>query len=742
MEQGNVAKSASVVVLPAGGQLLSDTVAAEERHEAPGRLRFAPEILARLGEELIPHADLGIVELVRNCYDAGAPSCTVTLNQVEVVGGSVTITDNGDGMSREELDAGFLLIGRSRKLSDPITGNNRRKIGEKGLGRLAGLRLGHRVEVRTRPRGERGVEHRLSIDWDAYDTAASVDTVELPLVTVATSAEPGTTITVKYLRKPLTHADVTRLVRALFLINDPFGAQAGGFIVKLVAPGFEEQATRLTHGYFDQAEYRIEATLDENGRAQAQVFDWRGVETSTFAHDEIASDRDYRHFAAPACRFRLWVVPLGGESYRQRGATVPISELRGWLQQVGGVHLYHRGLRVHPYGDQGHDWLDMNLSRSGSPEGRPSTNNSIGIVEVFGDDDLLIQKTDRSGFVENESFDELREFGKSVLARVARDRVRRRDAAREKKRDQTKQAMDRSKKEFKKELERLPEADRRPIEEKAEAWQKTQEDRVRLLEQDLALYRTLGTVGTTAAVFAHESLMPVQNLKMQAELIEMQTRATFASDYEDRVGRSLDRIRSAADSLHVSAQIPLRLAKRSKRQAGTISIHETVAELVSTILPRLQGRHISLEQHFEAVDDAVVTTIASIEAILVNLLVNATKELSGEDGPPPSERKIVVRTSNGPNRILVEVMDNGPGIRNIGVADIWLPGLSTHDDGTGLGLTIVRDVVSDLKGKAEVVPSGELGGAHFTISLPLAAAGRTAPKTPRQQSPSGQEQLL
>jgi len=41
-----------------------------------------------------------------------------------------------------------------------------------------------------------------------------------------------------------------------------------------------------------------------------------------------------------------------------------VAEVRDWLQAVGGVHLYHRGLRVRPHGDPGHDWLDMNLLRT------------------------------------------------------------------------------------------------------------------------------------------------------------------------------------------------------------------------------------------------------------------------------------------------------------------------------------------------------------------------------------------
>ena len=48
--------------------------------------RFAPSILVRLGEELVPNLDQAIIELIRNSYDADAKECTVEIK-----------LDKGDG---------------------------------------------------------------------------------------------------------------------------------------------------------------------------------------------------------------------------------------------------------------------------------------------------------------------------------------------------------------------------------------------------------------------------------------------------------------------------------------------------------------------------------------------------------------------------------------------------------------------------------------------------------------------
>src|SRR5271157_892018 len=82
--------------------------------------------------------------------------------------------------------------------------------------------------------------------------------------------------------------------------------------------------------------------------------------------------------------------------------TVTVAEVKEWLSEYGGVHIYQNGVRVHPYGDPGHDWLDLNLARVRNPELRPSTNTSIGRVSVTDTSEQLKHKTDRTGFIDNE----------------------------------------------------------------------------------------------------------------------------------------------------------------------------------------------------------------------------------------------------------------------------------------------------------------------------------------------------
>jgi len=97
--------------------------------------KFSPSILSRLGEELIPNPDQGILELVKNSYDADATVCEIELLNTEEMGGSIVISDNGMGMNLETLQSGWLVIGKSEKEgASDRTSLDRLRVGSKGLG--------------------------------------------------------------------------------------------------------------------------------------------------------------------------------------------------------------------------------------------------------------------------------------------------------------------------------------------------------------------------------------------------------------------------------------------------------------------------------------------------------------------------------------------------------------------------------------------------------------------------------
>ncbi|MGW3125178.1 sensor histidine kinase [Streptomyces sp. NPDC001123] len=691
-------------------------------------LRFSPEILRRLGEELVPHPDLGVIELVRNAYDADAPTCSVEMHSIESHGGRIIVTDTGDGMTEEDITSGWLLLGKSSKTESPFTKKGRRKVGEKGLGRLAALRLGRSVKLTTRPRANPGIQHVLEIDWRTFDVVAAVEDVQLTITTMPTQAKPGTQIEINDLTTAFKPKDVERLARALVLLTGPFPGPAD-FRVDLNAPEFQKLASIVHQSFFDDAEYRIVANLNENGRASAHLYDWRGEEIASGGHSDVSSAGSERGqsslaYFTPAAQFELWTFNLSANAFTMRGSKHKVADVRNWLRSVGGVHLYHRNLRVHPYGDEGHDWLDMNLRRVRSPELRPGTNTSVGRVSVVDEEQRLTPKTDRTGFLETPEFVELARFGRNVLDWAAKELLRRREAEKGKKQQQAGDKIENAMSRLQDTVNKLPPQQRREVLEATNFLRSAFDEKVRAVEDDLLLYRTLSTVGTTTAVFAHETRQPVDLIDQASGVIARRAARLLKDDYSTQLSEPVDTVRRAAESLRTYADIPLRLLQRRKRRVKVVDINEVAADIVELFGPHLDGANITVELQLTEGGAPVKATVTAIEAILANLLANATYIFTQPHDGGTSERLIVLKTDLSPDSVFVTVMDNGPGIdtTKLAVEDIWLPGATTREDGTGLGLTIVRDATSDLKGEVFAKPVGEIGGAEFNIQLPRATS--------------------
>ena len=180
----------------------------------------------------------------------------------------------------------------------------------------------------------------------------------------------------------------------------------------------------------------------------------------------------------------------------------------------------------------------------------------------------------------------------------------------------------------------------------------------------------------------------------------------------------LDFLAQAAKSLQLFSQLPLNLLKREKRRTEVVDVNKSAAELVGYLKPFFSDAKIELQ--FEASKSTVpiMGSRALVESIIANIAMNALKAF---DAPTAriDDRMVEIRVLAVNNDAVIKVLDNGPGIRNIAIDEIWLPGRTTSPEGTGFGLTIVRDSVTDLRGTYDAIANGELGGAEFTITLPL-----------------------
>lgn len=683
--------------------------------------RFSPEVLSRLGEELIPNPEQGILELVKNSYDADATWCRVELSERENGSKSLLVADNGLGMDADAIRDGWLVIGRSGKAGRQLTRKFKRlPVGDKGLGRLSALRQGKRVILQTTPDSEPSVRHILEIDWGKIQKATTVEDVGLDTRKQASEGEGhGTKIFVEDLESELGRNALRRLAREMVLLADPFDNDLG-FRPTLVAPAFADLETRVRTAYFEDAEYHLQAWVNDEGHAEARLTDWKGELLAKAGHDNLSGP--YRTVAA---RFELWVFILSNRSKAFSAKNATIGEVRQWLSVVGGVHLYHRRLRVRPYGDEGQDWLDMNLARVRSPEVRPGTNTSIGRVVVEDPGDVLVQKTDRTGFVENDAFSELRRFAIDALEWMASYRLREAEERRKRERETAKRSTERARVEFNRVAdESVLEQERPRLENAIKRYEKARERESNTLRKDLQLYRSVATTGAVSARFAHESGRTITRIGRLTSVIETKGRELLNGDYEKFLKPPVHLIRKSVATMENYASLSLRLLRQNKRRSGAVDVHSVIDEMLELFTPFLKDAKIETRVEKVGTSPQIFGSVALLDAVLANFLINSINAFTRVDGAPVESREVVVSTEIASDQLLLRVMDNGLGIVNIGLDEIWLPGRTTLEDGTGLGLTIVKDSVADLNGEVTAVANGELGGAEFIVSIPLLSPGR------------------
>ena len=166
------------------------------------------------------------------------------------------------------------------------------------------------------------------------------------------------------------------------------------------------------------------------------------------------------------------------------------------------------------------------------------------------------------------------------------------------------------------------------------------------------------------------------------------------------------------------SRFPLHLLKREKRRTGVVDVHNVIEDIVELFQPFLSDGKIEVKKVKVDGNPCIHGSTALLEAIIINLLTNTINAFNAQGGRTEG-RKVMIYTEIREGYVQIKVLDNGFGIRDLKLDEIWLPGRTTRPDGTGLGLTIVKDSVLDLGGKVQVIAKGELGGAEFIVELPL-----------------------
>lgn len=196
----------------------------EQAPVSPFEMRFDPQTIKHLGLRMYSTLPPALAEIVSNAYDADASSVTVTLEENYGTPKSITVEDDGSGISFDDINGKLLVIGRNRRAHDgdsPSPKYNRLPTGKKGLGKLALFGLASTINIVTRKNGKL---NELVLDWDELNSAEGPYRPKSVRVNEDTILPNGTTITLTGLKRKSAFdtSDLADSLSRIFVFDHTF----------------------------------------------------------------------------------------------------------------------------------------------------------------------------------------------------------------------------------------------------------------------------------------------------------------------------------------------------------------------------------------------------------------------------------------------------------------------------------------------------------------------------------------
>lgn len=236
--------------------------------------------------------------------------------------------------------------------------------------------------------------------------------------------------------------------------------------------------------------------------------------------------------------------------------------------------------------------------------------------------------------------------------------------------------------------------------------------RAQRADRELRRREALSSLGEMAAVLAHEIRTPLAAMKGNAQLLgektpdddRVQAIVSEAGRLERLVNGMLDYARPGDP-----ARAPVDPDALAERAAEIVAMR--AAELEIGLLTDPADAGVCLQADAD-----------KLLQVLVNLLQNAVESAAEAKATEP----VVLRVRRGRGRVSFTVLDRGVGLSE-GVDQLVRPFYSTKRQGTGLGLSVAKQVVEQHEGGLELVPR-KGGGVEARAWLPASASdGKTSP---------------
>lgn len=215
---------------------------------------------------------------------------------------------------------------------------------------------------------------------------------------------------------------------------------------------------------------------------------------------------------------------------------------------------------------------------------------------------------------------------------------------------------------------------------------------------------------------AHEVKNPLGGLRGAAQLLERELDSADLKEYTQIIIHEADRLSELVDQL---------LGPNREPRTGSFNIHRILEHVIRLVEVESPGA-LAFERDYDPSLPELFGDEDQIIQAILNMVRNAGQSLA-EAGTPAAQitlRTRVVRTftiDGVKHRMVarIDIIDNGPGIEESMIDEIFYPMITTRADGSGLGLAITQSVIGQHGGVIEC--ESQPGHTCFSVFLPLEA---------------------
>lgn len=728
-----------------------------ENYEIMGEVafKFSSRFSQLIGRNLISNPIVAVSELVKNSYDADADNITVEFQNLLSGIPILKIDDDGEGMSFEDVATKWMMVGTDNKVHNPFTTKGRRKLGEKGIGRFSVERLAQRLKIISTKLGD-DFAISFSIDWDKYETydgefsQLTHEVLKLP----CESGRKGTILFLEGLRDFWGKDELLNLQKELELLRPidinqvsykKYKFLGSNIKINLIAPDILNSRKYINSNFITYAQAHLYGEIKEDGKAIVRIF----IKSNISASKEDITENFYYDVddidtSCGPVTYEAFVFLKDKRLYRS--LNVENKDMDDYLKAFSGVKIYRDGFRILPFGDADNDWLELNAKRTGSPEFRIATYNTIGVVYITRDKNPGLQDVlSRENMYETPEYMSLKEFVNEAFDKYTALQLSARKKKERKIKEEGKLAFADAKKavsvfsdqigSLKQVVSETNEAQTpeqktehlAEVEERVSKIVSTAETSLEKLKyaynyykkqtdfrsREMQIYRNIATLGISAAIFGHEAL----NQTVDSKAIIKNMFADYATLLEtvDDLAQDLNDLYKDLVLIDEKADFYRNYLRKEKQDRSRyININTILTGLIEQHKNAFKAIEVDPEIEFsgEETDFYLWGYEGDFDTIFTNLITNAYKALKKASG----HKYLKFELSFNEGIITVQAINNGQAISKENRAKIFEPLFSTYSDGTGLGLTIVQDTLLLYQGTIKL--KTDFPETHFELTIP------------------------